>query len=104
MSRLHEARFMAWPPLSTDDEATLGEVVAEVEPSIDFLADLLEGRIDILLSQGGEVWDHAAEVVIVEAAGGRFRDPVGGRRLDLRGGTYTNAALEGEVGALLRRF
>ena len=31
-------------------------------------------------------------------------DPVGGHRLELRGGTYTNAALEGEVGAVLGRF
>lgn len=104
ISRLRDARFMAWPPLNTDDEVTLRAIATEVEPSMDFLADLLEGRIDVLLSQGGEVWDHAAEVAIVEAAGGRFRDPVGGRRLDLRGGTYTNAALEREVGTVLQRF
>lgn len=104
VDRLFEARYMAWPPLQTDAEATLADIATAVEPSIDFLADLLEGRIDVLLSQGGEVWDHAAEVAVVEAAGGRFRDPVGGHRLDLRGGTYTNAALEGEVGAVLGRF
>lgn len=104
VDRLVDARYMAWPPLQTNAEATLADVATAVEPSIDFLADLLEGRIDVLLSQGGEVWDHAAEVAVVEAAGGRFRDPVGGHRLDLRGGTYTNAALEGEVGAVLGRF
>lgn len=104
VTRMADARFMAWPSLLSDAEATLAAVATAVEPSIDFLADLLEGRIDVLLSQGGEIWDHAAEVAIVEAAGGRFRDPVGGHRLDLRGGTYTNAALEGEVGAVLGRF
>lgn len=104
VGRLVDARYMAWPPLKSQAEATLADVATAVEPSVDFLADLLEGRIDVLLSQGGEVWDHAAEVAVVEAAGGRFRDPVGGHRLDLRGGTYTNAALEGEVGAVLGRF
>jgi len=104
VDRLADARYMAWPSLRTDAEAALAAVATAVDPSIDFLADLLEGRIDVLLSQGGEVWDHAAEVAVVEAAGGRFRDPVGGHRLDLRGGTYTNAALEREVGAVLDRF
>lgn len=53
--------FMAWPSLLSDAEATLAAVATAVEPSIDFLADLLEARLDVLLSQGGEIWDYAAE-------------------------------------------
>jgi histidinol-phosphatase len=104
VDRLEDARFMAWPRRETPALHALRAVATEVEPTMDFLVDLLEGRIDVLVSQGGDTWDHAAEVAVVEGAGGRFRDPRGGRRLDLRGGTYTNAALEGPVGALLGRF
>ena len=50
------------------------------------------------------MWDHAAEVIIAEEAGGRFHDPAGGRRLDLHGGTYTNGVLDTAIGALLERF
>lgn len=62
VDRLVDARYMAWPPLQTNAEAILADVATAVEASIDFLADLLEGRIDVLLSQGGEVWDLAAEI------------------------------------------
>jgi len=40
-------------------------------------------------------------VVLVEEAGGRFRDPAGGRRLDLHGGIYTNGRIDAELQALL---
>jgi histidinol-phosphatase len=98
---LEMARFTAWPPLETPRVLALRQVSEWVEPSLEFLVDLLEGRIDVLVSQGGEVWDHAAEVVIVEEAGGKFRDPEGGRRLDLRGGLYTNRAIDAELLMLL---
>jgi hypothetical protein len=65
------------------DPLDAAALATPVPSSPDFLVDLLEGRIDVLLSQGGEVWDHAAEVAVVEAAGGRFRDPRGGHQLDL---------------------
>jgi len=55
------------------------------------------------LKVDGSLWDHASEVLILEEAGGRFRDPTGGRRLDLRGGTYTNGKLDAQVGAVLGR-
>lgn len=104
VAKLSQARFMALPLVASPDLDRLAEVSTQVPTTMDFFVDLVEGDVDILLSQGGEVWDHAAEVVIVEAAGGRFRDPLGGKRLDLRGGTYTNEALEQPVGALLQRF
>lgn len=103
VSDLAEARFMALPDVASPDLDRLAAVATQIPTTMDFFVDLVEGRIDILLCNGGEVWDHAAEVAIVEAAGGRFRDPLGGRRLDLRGGTYTNAALEAPVLALLGR-
>lgn len=99
---LADARFTAVPPIETPALDTLRSVATWVEPTYDFWVDVAEGRLDVLLSQGGEVWDHAAEVIIFEEAGGCFRDPQGGHRLDLRGGTYTNRALADEVSLLGR--
>jgi histidinol-phosphatase len=104
VSALADARFTAVEPIDTPALQALRRTATWQEPTPDFLIDLLEGRIDVLLSQGGAIWDHAAEVVIVEEAGGRFHDPAGGHRLDLHGGTYTNSALAAQVGALLSRF
>lgn len=69
-----------------------------IEPDRYILVGLLEGRIDVFLSQGGEVWDHAANVIVFEEAGGTFRDPVGGHRLDLRGGTYAGRPRDPSLG------
>ena len=103
VARLDDARFTAVPSIETPALQALRAVATWVEPTWDFLVDLAEGRLDVLLTQNGEVWDHAAQVVIVEEAGGCFHDPEGGHRLDLRGGTYTNGVLAAEVGALLGR-
>lgn len=104
VASLQDARFTAVPPNETPALEALRAVATWVDPTYDFWVDVAEGRLDILLSQGGEVWDHAAEVVIFEEAGGCFRDPQGGHRLDLRGGIYANGTLAAELGDLLGRW
>jgi hypothetical protein len=46
------------------------------------------------------IWQPPA--LLVTEAGGRFRDPRGGSRLDLGGGLYCNTHLEEDLVALLR--
>jgi hypothetical protein len=41
-------------------------------------------------------------VILVEEAGGRFCDPVGGRRLDLGGAIYTNGHIDAELHQLIQ--
>lgn len=103
-AELADARFMALVPAPEGVPVSLRETAQQMETTADFIIDLIEGRVDLLYCQGGEVWDHAAEVILVEEAGGRYRDSEGGRRLDLRGGTYCNGALDTELGALLGRW
>ena len=55
------------------------------------------GALDAVVLFGGSQWDHAALVAIVEAAGGRFTDLTGARRIDTDGGIYTNGHLHDEV-------
>jgi histidinol-phosphatase len=63
------------------------------------ILDLIEGRLDAILSEGGYPWDHAPAVVLIREAGGRFTDPHGGDRIDLRGGLYSNGRLDEEIWA-----
>jgi histidinol-phosphatase len=51
----------------------------------------------------GGPWDHAAFVVIVEEAGGRFTDLWGGRRIDTATAIFSNGRVHGPVEALARR-
>jgi histidinol-phosphatase len=63
------------------------------------ILDLLEGRVDAILSEGGFEWDHAPAVVMIKEAGGRFTDLDGGERITLRGGLYSNGLLDAELWA-----
>ncbi|MEM7275641.1 MAG: inositol monophosphatase [Actinomycetota bacterium] len=57
------------------------------------LADLVRGKLDVVLAECCAVWDHAPWILLVEEAGGRFTDVEGGRSGDLGGGLYSNAAV-----------
>jgi histidinol-phosphatase len=61
------------------------------------ILELIEGRVDAVISEGGFEWDHAPAVILLQEAGGRFTDPSGGTRIDLRGGLYSNGHLHEQV-------
>jgi fructose-1,6-bisphosphatase/inositol monophosphatase family enzyme len=61
---------------------------------------LLGGELDLLVVRHGDIWDHAPAVLLTLEAGGGFRDPEGGTRLDLRGGFYTNGVIDQELAKL----
>lgn len=67
------------------------------EDEVSVIAALLEGRVDAVLDDGGNAWDQAPAVLLVQEAGGRFRDPHGGTRPDLGWGLYANPLLMGEL-------
>jgi histidinol-phosphatase len=72
-----------------------------VEPTLDDILELAEGNREIVVDTLGEVWDQAPAVILVEEAGGRFRDRDGGRRLDRRPGLYTNGHVAPALDAYL---
>lgn len=49
-----------------------------------------EGEIAACVWFAGDLWDHAAPSLIVQEAGGRFTDHLGGTRLDTRTGIYSD--------------
>ncbi|MFP4513952.1 MAG: inositol monophosphatase family protein [Acidimicrobiales bacterium] len=60
-----------------------------------------EGEVDVCVWFAGDIWDHAAPSIIVEEAGGRFTDHLGGRRLDTRAAIYSNGRRHDHVLAAL---
>jgi histidinol-phosphatase len=62
---------------------------------------LLDGAIDAIVSTGGHEWDHAPGIILTAEAGGRFSDPYGGSRFDLKAGIYSNGHVHDELAALM---
>jgi histidinol-phosphatase len=66
------------------------------------LVELVRGEIDGFLAECCHIWDHAPWVLLVEEAGGRFTDRMGGHAADQGGGLYSNANLHNQLLASLR--
>jgi fructose-1,6-bisphosphatase/inositol monophosphatase family enzyme len=61
-----------------------------------------EGEVDALVdATASQIWDRAPLVVLVEEAGGRFRDRNGGTDLCLPGGLFTNGHVDDQLDVLL---
>jgi histidinol-phosphatase len=101
VSSIDDATLTAWQPSPRREVAALRATPGWVRATPDAYLHLAEGALDAVLSLGGLFWDHAPTVLIVEEAGGRFRDRAGGRRLDLQGGVYSNGHLDEAIGALV---
>jgi histidinol-phosphatase len=98
---LSEARVTAWGDRSSPEINVLSDLPGWIEPGVDSFERLVGGEVDVVVSLGGLVWDHAPCVLILEEAGGTFRDRRGGRRLDLLGGVYSNTQLSGPIGQII---
>ncbi|MFI9322630.1 inositol monophosphatase family protein [Kitasatospora aureofaciens] len=72
-----------------------------VDDEVCVVAALLEGRIDALLDEGGDLWDQAPVTLLVSEAGGKFCDPLGGSRYDMKWALYSNAHLHNGLREIL---
>lgn len=104
VASIDEARLSAWQSWHRSDVRKVREMPGWVSPDANVFLRVAEGEIDCVASLGGLAWDHAPLVILVEEAGGRYRDRNGGSRIDLRGGVYSNAHLDGAMGELLGWF
>lgn len=99
---LDQARVGGYVPSGSDSRMALSTRATWVDDPVSILGAMLEGSVDVMIDDGGHVWDLAPRKLLVTEAGGRFRDPHGGSRLDLGGGLYTNGHLEKAVTDVLR--
>lgn len=100
-SELSGSRMSVWPPDQGLADLLRRHAVEVPVPGLNDLGRLCRGELDAVIGAGGGVWDHAPAVLLVEEAGGRFRDPQGGRRLDLDTIHYTNGHIDDELYRLL---
>ncbi|MEV8554261.1 inositol monophosphatase family protein [Streptomyces glaucescens] len=78
------------------------ERVRWVESSVCLVADLLEGRVEGIVDEGGHVWDRAPAALLVREAGGRVDDLHGGHRLDRPWLVYGADGLAPRLAGLVR--
>lgn len=83
--------------VSTVDDVS--EARISVVPADEYNDDvfaLVDGRLEAVIDKTStyKAWDYAPTVILVEEAGGRFRDGHGGRRLDLGSAVYTNGRVD----------
>ncbi|MEO8185505.1 MAG: inositol monophosphatase family protein [Deltaproteobacteria bacterium] len=73
-----------------------------VEATMDCILEVAAGELDLAICDASCPWDLAPGVILVEEAGGRFTDPVGGRRLDTGEGWYSNSLVHDAAQAATR--
>lgn len=94
-TELAQARICVWSHHSEKQLKTWGQGFVLVRPaSLDNVLQVVEGELDAVIDSAGKVWDHAPLMLLVTEAGGSFRDPEGGRRLDLGLSRYTNGRFD----------
>jgi histidinol-phosphatase len=98
---LAESRVSMWTPEPDGGVDRVKRGAIWVEPDLDDILKLAEGKLEAIIDPTGKPWDHGPAVILVEEAGGRFSDGRGGRRIDLGEGRYTNGLVDEQLDRLL---
>jgi histidinol-phosphatase len=102
-SRLADARVGGFDPPSASAAARAMAARAQwVQDQAGPVAGLLEGRLDVVLDEGGKPWDQAPCVLLVTEAGGIFSDPCGGSRIDMGWAFYGNPSIHAALWPTLK--
>jgi histidinol-phosphatase len=100
-AELSESRVTVWTNKVEPVLDSLRRQAQWVEPKLDAILHLAEGRLEAVIDGNGKPWDHAPAVVLVEEAGGTFSDSLGGHSVYLGEGRFTNGLIHRELDALL---
>jgi histidinol-phosphatase len=96
--RLQGSRVGLYRAVETEIPDVLGRHGAATVTTGSHILDLVEGRLDAVISERcGYTWDHAPAVILTAESGGKFTDPEGGSRPDLQGGIYSNGHLHHDL-------
>jgi histidinol-phosphatase len=100
---LDRAQVRGWLLDGDPRKARLQSLPGWAEPvTLDCLMRVAEGELEVYYDGSqSRIWDRAPLVVILEEAGGRYRDLKGGRDLDRPGGLFTNGLIDAELAVLL---
>jgi fructose-1,6-bisphosphatase/inositol monophosphatase family enzyme len=100
-AELDASRVTVWTNEVDPVLGSLSRRATWVEPNLDAILSLAEGELEAVIDRNGKPWDHAPAVVLVEEAGGKFSDSLGGHRVDLGEGRFSNGLIHHELAALL---
>jgi histidinol-phosphatase len=96
-SALREARVSLWAPATDARVVRLKRDASWQTPNLDAVLRVAEGELEAVVDPTAKPWDHAPGVIIVEEAGGRFSDRLGGSRIDLGEGRFSNGHVHAEL-------
>ena len=99
-STLSECRLTAWP----DDHPITRRVASAAgwaEADMTCVPRLLAGELEAVFALRAGPWDFAPAVVLVEEAGGAFRDLEGGRSIFQGAAVFSNGLIANHVARLL---
>jgi histidinol-phosphatase len=99
-AELASAQIRLWNH-DVEHEARLRRATLWTDADMNDILGVAEGHCDAVVGSPGEIWDHAPNQLIVEEAGGRFRDDLGGRRIDVGRAHYTNGVIDAVLAELL---
>lgn len=100
-SDLREARVSLWARDGDARVIRLKKRATWVTPTLDAVIRIAEGELEGVIDPTAKAWDHAPGVVIVEEAGGRYSDSVGGNRIDLGEGRFSNGHVHEQLAGVL---
>jgi len=100
---LDSARVSGWLADDNPIGSRLRSCPAWVEPvDIGDIIRVAEGDLDALVDgTNSQIWDRAPLVILVEEAGGTYRDHLGGKNLHLPGGRFSNGHIDSALDRLL---
>jgi histidinol-phosphatase len=101
--RLAESRITGWDDYAGVPLAAFQAAGRWLEPDWVHQLGVVAGTADLVVMPG-RVWDHAPYLLLLEEAGGRYRDRDGGRRLDLGTALYSNGHLDTEIESFLAEY
>ncbi|MEY9933127.1 histidinol-phosphatase [Catenulispora sp. GP43] len=99
---LAQARVSGFVEPGSRAGQALADAATWVEEEVCAVGALLEGRLEALLDEGGQIWDQAPVALLVPEAGGVFRDAHGGMRPDLGWALACRGGLCEELWAVLK--
>jgi histidinol-phosphatase len=98
---LAQSRVSAWSQITDDGRQLLRRQAVFLEATMDNVLEVIQGDLEAVVGAAGKIWDNAPAVILVEEAGGAFRDRRGGNDPDLGPGIYSNGLVDTALDALL---
>ena len=94
VDEIAKSRVSVWSRQSDEvvERLELGTVL--VGATLDNILEVIDGDLEAVVGASGKIWDHAPAVIIIDEAGGHFRDSHGGHRPDLGSGIYSNCLID----------